>query len=186
MAETVGLSVQGGATAIILREKDLPFEERRELGEELLPILRSAAATLIVASDVTLAQALGTDWVHLAAHDPTLRQTDLCWGRSCHRLDDVRQAWHHGATYITLSPIFATSSKPGYGPELGIDGLTALSAEARPPVYALGGIVPGRARACLEAGAYGVAVMGAVMGAEDPRTVTAALVSELDSEGTIG
>jgi thiamine-phosphate pyrophosphorylase len=76
--------------------------------------------------------------------------------------------------------VFATDSKPGYGPALGLDGLAA-GRRAVPglPVVALGGVEPGRARACVEAGAAGVALMGAVMRAGDPAAVVRSVVEEL-------
>jgi thiamine-phosphate pyrophosphorylase len=86
--------------------------------------------------------------------------------------------------YATLSPIWATASKPGYGPALGIEGLAkAVVAVPELPVYALGGVMPGRASACIEAGAAGVAVMGAVMGAPDPAAVVRVLLAELGETG---
>ena len=80
----------------------------------------------------------------------------------------------------TYSPVFATASKPGYGPALGLDGLAA-GCRAVPDlaVLALGGLGPGRVGACVRAGAAGVAVMGAVMGAGDPAAVVRSLVDEL-------
>jgi thiamine-phosphate pyrophosphorylase len=82
-------------------------------------------------------------------------------GRSCHNADEVARAAAEGCDYITLSPVFATASKPGYGPALGVDGLARLAATA-PPVYALGGILPGDVPGVLAA-AHGIAVMGPVM-----------------------
>ena len=71
-----------------------------------------------------------------------------------------------------------TSSKPGYGPPLGFDGLRALTRVAAPlPVYALGGLDASRAAACRAAGAAGVAVMGALMGAADPAAEVAGLLA---------
>ena len=80
----------------------------------------------------------------------------------------------------TFSPVFASASKPGYAPLLGVRGLAAGARTVLGlPVLALGGIVPGRARECIEVGAAGVAVMGAVMGAADPGAAVRALVDEL-------
>jgi thiamine-phosphate pyrophosphorylase len=85
-----------------------------------------------------------------------------------------------GVDYVTVSPVYPTPSKPGYGPALGKHTLSDLTAIAgAPPVYALGGVDTARAPECLAAGAAGVAVMGAVMAAEDPAAVVAALLAAL-------
>lgn len=159
LVDVVAAAVDAGARAVLLREKDLPRDERRALAESLLKVL--GRATLLIASDATLARELGLG-VHLAS-----RETGLAArvGVSCHDDAELARAAAIGADYATLSPIFDSRSKPGYGPALGTEALAA----APLPVYALGGIEPGRAAACVEAGASGVAVMGAVM--RDPSVV---------------
>ena len=76
-------------------------------------------------------------------------------------------AARYGADYATLSPIFATPSKPGYGPALGPAALRAARACGL-PVIALGGVTAETARPCHEAGAAGIAVMGGLMRSRDP------------------
>ena len=101
-------------------------------------------------------------------------------GRSCHSVDDLRQALTNGADYVSLSPIWPSPSKPGYGPALGPRGLAAACAavpEMR--VVALGGVAPGRSAACLAAGAAAVAVMGEVMRADDAAGCVRSLLAEL-------
>ena len=112
---------------------------------------------------------------------PARRRPGLRVGRSCHTLAELAAARCEGADRVTYSPVFATDSKPGYGPALGLDGLAA-GCRAVPdlPVLALGGVGPERARACVAAGAAGVAIMGAVMGADDPATVVRSIVHELE------
>ena len=79
-----------------------------------------------------------------------------------------------------MSPVWPTASKPGYGPALGPDRLAALL-PGGPPAYALGGIDrPERVRSCRAAGAYGVAVLGAVMTADAPDRVVAALLTAVE------
>src|SRR5260370_31927583 len=73
-----------------------------------------------------------------------------------------------GADYVTISPVFLTASKPGYGPAIGLDGLTGIVAQVPGPVIALGGINAGNAPLCLSAGARGVAVMGEGRHAPNP------------------
>ncbi len=178
LAATVAAAVAGGATAILYREKTLPGPQRRALGERVAEAC--GAAELIVASDPVLARELGATSVHLAADDPWPEDDGLLVGRSCHGAVELAGAAAHGAAYATLSPIFATDSKPGHGPALGVDGMAALLADAQLPVLALGGIQAATVGSCLAAGAAGVAVMGAVMGAEDPADAVRAL---LDQEG---
>ena len=177
LADTVAAAADGGATTILFREKDLAPDERCALGEEVAEA--AAGADLAVASDVELADHLGATAVHLAAADPW-PTTALAVGRSCHDAVELSDAAVHQATYATVSPVFATSSKPGYGPPLALDGLADLAARSPIPVIALGGVEPANAADCMAAGAQGVAVMGGVMAARDPRAVVVDLLEALN------
>ena len=73
--------------------------------------------------------------------------------------------------YAVAGPAFATASKPGYGPALGIDGLAAIARATAVPVVAIGGIAAHAVPDVMEAGVAGVAVMGTVMRAADPDAV---------------
>ena len=80
----------------------------------------------------------------------------------------MRAAAKAGADYVTISPIFPTQSKPGYGPPLSLEGLAKAANLAKIPVIALGGVTAANANSCRRAGAAGVAVMGTIMRASDP------------------
>jgi thiamine-phosphate pyrophosphorylase len=176
LVATVTGAVVGGARAVILREKDLPAEERVALAGALRGALEATGGTLIVASDPGVADAAGVTWLHLASADP-VPPAGFSWGRSCHTAADVACAADEGACYVTVSPVFATASKPGYGPALGVAGLRSVVAQAHVPVFALGGVTPERAAVCRQAGASGVAVMGEVMRSRDPAAVVKALLA---------
>jgi thiamine-phosphate pyrophosphorylase len=88
-------------------------------------------------------------------------------GSSVHTLTEAQQRETEGADFITYSPIYPTLSKPGYGPVVGVDGLRNVTEGVNIPVFALGGITPERVSECLDAGAYGVAVMSGVMSPEN-------------------
>lgn len=173
---TVTAAVAGGASGVVFREKDLPGAERAALGADV--VAAAGPVPVLVAGDLDLAEALGAAGVHLAADQPW-PATDLVVGRSCHDAAELADATAHEAGYVTLSPVWATASKPGYGPALGPDGLAALAAGTDRPVFALGGVTDAaRARACVAAGAAGVAVMGAVMAATDPEALVRSLVDQ--------
>lgn len=172
LVEVVAAAVEGGARAVVLRERDLLPAARLALADRLREVL--GPARLVLAGP-------GADAVHLAARDEVPSPRPALVGRSCH--DAASLAAARGCDWVTLSPVWPTASKPGYGPALGVDGLRALLAAGAPPAYALGGVdVPDRARACRAAGAHGVAVMGAVMRADDPAGVVAGLVAALEED----
>jgi len=175
-------SLAGLDVGVVFREKDLLEVERVAIGHEVADASRRAGVLLLVASSPAVAQRIGADGVHLAAEDPSTACGLV--GRSCHDAVELSAAGAEGVAYVTLSPVYATPSKPGHGPPLGLDGLGRLARAARRPVFALGGVGPGRAGECVEAGAHGVAMLGAVMQAADPAELVAAVAAEVRSART--
>jgi thiamine-phosphate pyrophosphorylase len=162
LLDVVKSALDGGARTFLLREKDLPRNERFRLAHAM----RALGADVIVAGP----DPLGCDAVHLAAND--VFSSAMLTGRSCHGKAEVMTSTED---YVTLSPIFSTASKPGYGPALGT---RILALDGGKPIIALGGIDhAAKAAACREAGAAGVAVMGAVMRAQDPAAFVRGLLS---------
>jgi thiamine-phosphate pyrophosphorylase len=155
LVEVIRQAVRGGAAWVILRERDLSYGDRAALATRLRSVVPEDR--LIIAGP----DPLGGTAVHLSGSDPLPSGTSLT-GRSWHGTEDLS-----GVDYVTLSPIHPTSSKPGYGPALGVTG----AAEMRAPVpwLALGGIeTASQAAECAAAGAAGIAVMGALMRSPDP------------------
>ncbi|MEV4841707.1 thiamine phosphate synthase [Micromonospora matsumotoense] len=203
LVDVVAGAVRGGVRWVVLREKDLPRAERAALAVDLRAVLAEAGGTLIVAGpdpldgDLRGADPRGGDLhsgdprgagprgagpfrgaaVHLAAAGPYPPPPAVgLVGRSCH--DAAELARLTTEDYVTLSPVWPTRSKPGYGPPLFPEGLRRLARISPVPVLALGGIeTPDQVTACAEAGAVGVAVLGAIMRAADPTAVAAALTS---------
>lgn len=161
-------AVEAGVRAVVVRERHLPADDRARLIDWTEALVAPVGGVVLVAAP---APAPHHD-LHLpaAAEVPEPRPTRV--GRSCHDRDELDRAAADGCDYATLSPIFPSPSKPGYGPPLGPSAL----GHAPLPVYALGGIDETRAASCLAAGAAGVAVMGAVMAAADPGGAVARLL----------
>lgn len=163
LRSVVAAAVRGGAGWVVLRERDLPYAERRALAGSLRELL--PPGRLIVSGP----DPLGADAVHLAERDPLPAVPPGLIGRSCHG-KPVLTAEH----FVTLSPIFETATKPGYGPAVSPEGAAGLAGGL--PWLALGGIdSPERAAACARAGAWGIAVLGAAMRADDPEAVCRSL-----------
>lgn len=186
LIETVRAMAGGGGRFVWLRDRDLDRPARAGLARDLIALLRPLGGALVVGGDVELAHETGARGVHLAgsAGRVGIRSAReklgpaALIGISAHSVPEIGTAAEAGADYATLSPIFPSASKPGYGPALGPEALHAASRFGL-PVFALGGIDPGNARACREAGAAGVAVMGGLMRAADPRSETARYLAAL-------
>ncbi len=181
LPDVVAAAFDGGCRWVSLREKDLPAHERRRLAEALLKRAEPYKAQVGVHDDVALAASLGLRALHLPTGGDiraAKRQADprCLIGRSCHSPAEVTAAAAGSADYASLSPIFLTQSKPGYGPALGIERLAAIAEGCALPLVALGGLTPDRTAACREAGAKGVAVMGEIMRADDPTRMMRAFV----------
>jgi thiamine-phosphate pyrophosphorylase len=167
-------AVEGAAGAgawVLFRDKDMDPAERRAMAQRLRAITRAAGTPLSISADVDLACDVGAEGVHLqrigdVASARARVGTGMWIGFSAHSPAEARDAAAYGADYATLSPIFSSASKPGYGPALGVDVFRESAAAI--PLLALAGVTPERAAMCIDAGAHGVAVMGAIMAAADP------------------
>ncbi|HYU13117.1 MAG TPA: thiamine phosphate synthase [Stellaceae bacterium] len=183
LLEIAAAAFAGGCRWFSLREKDLSAAERRVLLAELVALGRRHGATVMAHDDIDGVLETGAAGVHLpGSGDPAAARRRLPQGLigvSAHSAGEAAAALHAGADYVTLSPIFLTESKPGYGPALGLDALAAAAAAAPGPIIALAGITPDNARSCIAAGAHGVAVMGEVMRAADPEKAVRRLLAAI-------
>ena len=185
----VAAAVAGGVDWLQVRERGLDGAELLAFAEAAAGAARDAAARaghalqVIVNRRVDVALAIGAQGVHLgfdAVGTEVARQLlgpDALLGVSCHAPEEVHAAG--GASYAQLAPIFPPLSKAASRPALGLGALRA-AAGAR-PVLAQGGVEASNAGACLEAGAAGIAVTGAVLMADDPGAAAAALRAALDA-----
>jgi thiamine-phosphate pyrophosphorylase len=176
----------GGCRWFSLREKDLPAAERRALLAALVELGHSYRAVVTAHEDIDAVVAVGADGVHLPGDgDPRaarLRLPQALIGASAHSAAEAAAQLRAGADYVTISPVFLTASKPGYGPAIGLDGLAKTAAAASGPVLALGGITAQNAGLCRSVGAVGIAVMGEVMRGADPRSTVADLIRAFSAD----
>jgi thiamine-phosphate pyrophosphorylase len=183
LADVVEAALRGGCRWILLREPDLATDGLIDLGRTLQPLCRRHGSILSVSADGAAAAALGAglQLPQRAARPGCIASARAALGAavpigiSCHSREEADAAARLGADYITLSPVFLTDSKPGYGPALGTDRLSSLVAAVGVPVLGLGGITAENAAAVRRSGAAGIAVMGLIMRAPDAAAAFAAL-----------
>ena len=189
LAGAVERAVAGGVGMVILREKDLPAGELLALAERLRAVT-AGRALLLVNDRVDVALAAGADGVHLgeaglpvaAARAVAAGREGFLVGRSVHAPETAAGAAAVGADYLLFGNVFETASHPGR-PAAGTECLRAVVECAPAPVIAIGGITAANARECLRAGAAGVAVIGAVLGAPDPEAAAREMAEALRRAG---
>jgi thiamine-phosphate diphosphorylase len=189
LLQGVAAAVAGGVDWLQVRERGLDGAELLAFAEAAAGAARDAAARaghalqVIVNRRSDVALAIGAEGVHLgfdAVGTEVARQLlgpDALLGVSCHAPEEVHAA--AGASYAHLAPIFPPLSKAASRPALGLGALRAAAGTR--PVLAQGGVEASNAGACLEAGAAGIAVTGAVLMADDPGAAAAALRAALDA-----
>lgn len=174
LVETVGLALASGVKAVQLREKDLPAAELLPLAEELRELTCRHGARLLINDRLDVALAVEADGVHLGGHSlpvavaRRLLGPQRLIGVSTHCLADIAAAAAGGADFVTFGPVYATPSKLAYGPPQGLEALDRACQNSPLPVFALGGIKSCHIRALQCSGCHGVALIGAIIAADDP------------------
>lgn len=175
-AEQARLAAAGGAGAVQFRAKSGTDRERLDALRAVADALRGTGVQLWVDDRLDLALAAGADGVHLGQTDLPVadarRLADavrpgLWIGATATTAGQARRAEADGADLVGFGPVFPTASKDNPPSVKGLDGLAEACAAVRIPVLAIAGITPDRIAGCLDAGAWGVAVMSAVTRAED-------------------
>ncbi|HUH78328.1 MAG TPA: thiamine phosphate synthase [Methanoregula sp.] len=172
-AEIARLALAGGADAVQLRDKGLGCRNLVRIAREIAVLTRRHRALFIVNDRLDVALSCGADGVHLGKGDlraDTARQIAPCGfiiGVSVGSAGEAEEAEQAGADYVAVSPVFATGSKAGAGPGLGLGTIRAVRGRVSVPVIAIGGIGSANVESVVAAGADGIAVISAVAGAPD-------------------
>jgi thiamine-phosphate pyrophosphorylase len=169
--DTARAAVEGGATVLQWRLKDLPTLEVVERGRATRSLSARYGVTFVVNDDVEAALMLGADGVHLGRGDAgaeRAKEHGLLLGLSAASLAEAKAAAAR-CDYIGAGPVWATPSKGDADPPIGLDGLREICAAVSIPVVAIGGVDATSAGLCIEAGAAGVAVLRAARDAAELR-----------------
>ena len=179
--EIVTAAVHGGATVVQLREKDCLTREFIEQALEIKKFLKGQGVPLIINDRVDVAQAVKADGVHLGQTDMPLGMAkkilgdSMIIGISAESLQDAIEAEKGGADYLGVSPIYATPTKADTAPPLGLEGLREIRKAVRLPLVGIGGLNRDNAGEVIRNGADGVAVVSAIVAADDPKAAAVAL-----------
>jgi thiamine-phosphate pyrophosphorylase len=183
----VEAALRGGARAFQLREKDLAPRDLLPLAQEIRQLTQAYGARLLINDRIDVALAVNADGVHLTTTSlpvhvaRQLLGSDRLLGVSTHNLVEARAAAEGGADFVVFGPVFFTPSKVPYGQPVGLDALRAVCADVALPILAIGGIKKANLDQVVAAGANGIAVISAVIAADDPTAATEDLLATLQA-----
>jgi thiamine-phosphate pyrophosphorylase len=174
LRDVVFAALRGGARHIQLRDKDANARELHALAAELLPIIHGHGGVLTINDRIDVALAAGADGVHLGPADLPVEAArrvapaNFIIGASADDPGRARELEAAGASYIGCGAVFSTSTKDVGGEQIGAARVAEVARAVRIPVFAIGGITLDNVAQLSGSGAAGVAVVGAVMAADDP------------------
>jgi thiamine-phosphate pyrophosphorylase len=180
-AEVAEAAIRGGVTVVQYREKSASTRRMLEEARELRQICRAAGVPFIVNDRVDIALAVDADGVHVGQDDMPASLARRLIGKarilgvSAGNVEEARRAAADGADYIGASPVFATATKPDAPPAMGVEGLRKMAGAVSIPVVAIGGMNVENAASILAAGAAGLAVVSAIVGADDVEAAAKAI-----------
>ena len=183
LVEAVKAALEGGVRAVQLREKDLGGRDLYFLARDLRNLTARYGACLLINDRIDVALAVEADGVHLGqASLPVTEARKLLGpekliGVSTHSLDEIAGA--AGADFLVFGPVYFTPSKAAYGEPQGLSRLREAVAQSSLPVFAIGGVTTEKLPEVCTAGAYGVAMISAIISAPDPQEAAQRLLAAL-------
>lgn len=171
LADAVRAAIEGGATVVQLREKNIPDEEYISRAQEIKPICDASGVPLLINDRVAVAQAVGAG-VHLGASDGDIAEArrilgpDALIGATAKTIEQAQAAEHAGANYLGSGAVFGSTTKTDAKP-MTIAQFSEICKSVSIPVVAIGGVSAENAHALKGAGMAGLCVISAVFAKPD-------------------
>ena len=174
--ESVREALEGGATSIQLRIKNASTREMIKIGKRIRELTKEYDALYFVDDRLDVALVTNADGVQLGSEDMPISLAreiapNLIIGASVYSLEEALQAEKERADYLGAGSVFPTPTKAGVR-VIGVEGLRKIVKSVKIPVVAIGGINHKNARDVLKTGVDGIAIISAIMGAEDVKKAT--------------
>jgi thiamine-phosphate pyrophosphorylase len=178
-------ALDGGVKAIQLREKDLSGGDLFSLAERSHKLCQAYHAAFFINDRVDVALAVDATGVQLSKSSlPLVTARALLGpqkiiGISTHSLQEAKEAKQNGADFILFGPVYFTASKAAYGAPQGLAALKTIVDNISLPVYAIGGIKAENIKSTKDCGVRGVALISAIVSAENPKEATQTILRQL-------
>jgi thiamine-phosphate pyrophosphorylase len=187
LEEIIIKAVKGGVAYVQLREKDVSTRSFVGEAKRVKKLLEPYKVPLIINDRVDVALACGAEGVHIGQEDMPyeivrkLMGQKAIIGLSVEKWEDVEASQKLDVSYVGVSPVFPTPTKPDTKDAWGLEGLAKIKAFSRHSLVAIGGINESNVREVIKAGADCIAVVSAICAAPDPTAATRNLKSIIDA-----
>ena len=184
LLKIVEAALKGGLNLVQYRDKNAGDSDRLELADKLCQLCHHYNALFIVNDRVDIALAVDADGVHLGQQDAPVAfarevlGSQKLVGRSTTNKQELNKAIAEKVDYVGVGPFYETPTKPGKA-ALTQEYVDYVKAKCHVPWFAIGGIDLNNLQAILTTGAERVAVVRAIMQAEQPTQVTRQFLSQL-------
>lgn len=184
--DDVKAALDGGATFVQLREKQLDYDAFYEEAVALQELCRSYRVLFVVNDNVEIALAMGADGVHVGQQDMEAENVraklgpDKIIGVSAQTVEQAVLAEKHGADYLGVGAVFPTGSKAD-ADAVDKGTLKAICDAVSIPVIAIGGITADNVKELAGTGICGIAVIHAVFGQKNIKKAAGELLSAVEN-----
>lgn len=184
LAETVEQAILGGCSVVQLREKECDTKEFFQMAKGIKQVTDKYNIPLIINDRIDIMLAVDAAGVHLGQEDMPLKEARRIVGEnkiigvSAHNLTEAQKAWEEGADYLGVGAIFGTKTKKNTV-DTSIDTLKEICEKVKIPVVAIGGVGLSNIPCLKGTGISGVAVVSAIMAAENVKEAAAELVKKV-------
>ncbi len=179
--------IKGGVGILQLRAKDLGSGALLDAAKRLRELTKGAGVVFIINDRVDAALLACADGVHLGQSDIPVSEARRLLGRekiiglSTHSMEEALAAGLQDTDYISLGPVFPTSTKSNASPPVGTELIRRVKERVEKPVVAIGGITGERLEEVLRAGADSVAMISEILLSKDVEKRTRSLVKKIET-----
>lgn len=184
--DAVAIALHAGVSAVQLRAKHLDDRSHLQMARDMRAICHQHNALFLVNDRLHIALLAGADGVHVGVSDVSPTDIRRYAGNAFiigYSPESVMDRAIADADYLGIGPVFSTTSKRDAGIALGIEEFKRRVDLVNLPVVGIGGITPDNASSVVRAGAVGIAVISAILNADDIAESTAAIRMAVDLAG---
>lgn len=180
LQEVIQECIDGGATFLQLREKELDDEVFLQEAKEIKVLAQQANIPFVINDNIDIALAIDADGVHIGQHDGSIKEArkrlgkDKILGVSVQTMEQALQAEQEGADYVGVGAVFTTTTKQD-ADAVSYATLQAICKAIALPVVAIGGITHNNIQTLQGSGIDGVAVISAVFASEHIQQAAASM-----------